>query len=316
MKLNDWILTLIIIIAFSLSISYQSLSVSLEAIRSEWPKHRCNPVFMPFASQFGENTMTNFTQCTQNVVKDIAGYILKPMEYSMSLLGTLGSRFENSLNYVRKMIDKIRNLATAVFGQIYGVFLNILIEFQQMIIAIKDMVGKIMGVMMTFMYMLDGSVKTMQSVWRGPPGQLLRGLCFHPSTKIKLNNGKVIDIKDVEHGDVLKNGQIVYATMKIKNDSIKDYTYISDLYEFDNSDILSNDKKILVSGSHLVKCDEEFIQVYQHPDARPSTINSKTLICLITNDHTIPIGEYIFGDWEDNGVLPWELEHKEKNKKD
>ena len=312
MKLNDWILTFIIIIAFSLSMSYQSLSVSLDAIKDDWPKHRCNPVFMPFASQFGEDTMTNFTNCTQNIVKDIAGYILKPMEYSMSLLGTLGSRFENSLNNVRKMIDKIRNLAKTVFGQIYGVFLNILIEFQQMMIAIKDMVGKVMGVMMTFMYMLDGSVKTMQSVWSGPPGQLLRGLCFHPSTKIKLNNGKIIKIKDVEHGDILKNGQVVYATMKIKNDSILNDNFISKLYEFNNSDALTNGEKILVSGSHLVKYNEEFIQAYHHPNAKAVTKNSKTLICLITNDHTIPIGDYIFGDWEDNGILPWELEHKEK----
>lgn len=312
MKLSDWILTLIIIIAFALPMSYQSLSVSLDAIKDDWPKYRCNPVFMPFASQFGEDTMTNFTNCTQNIVKDIAGYVLKPMEYSMSLLGTLGSRFENSLNSVRKMIDKIRNLAKSVFGQIYGIFLNILIEFQQMIIAIKDMVGKVMGVMMTFMYMLDGSVKTMKSVWNGPPGQLLRGLCFHPSTKIKLNNGNIIKIKDIEHGDILKNGEIVYATMKIKNDSILEDKYISQLYEFDNSDVLTENAKILVSGSHLVKYNNAFIQAYQHPHAKLVTKNSKTLICLITNVHTIPIGDYTFGDWEDNGILPWELEHKEK----
>ena len=314
MKLNDWILTFIIIIAFSLSMSYQSLSISLDAIKDDWPKYRCNPVFMPFASQFGEDTMTNFTNCTQNVVKDIAGYILKPMEYSMSLLGTLGSRFENSLNNVRKMIDKIRNLAKTVFGQIYGVFLNILIEFQQMIIAIKDMVGKVMGVMMTFLYMLDGSVKTMQSVWKGPPGQLLRGLCFHPSTKIKLQNGNLIPIKDVEHGEILKNGQIVYATMKIKNTSVISDDYISELYEFDNSE--SPSEKILVSGSHLVKYKDSFVQAYKHPHAIKSNENHKSLICLITNDHTIPIGDYIFGDWEDNGVLPWELEHNEKKIKD
>ena len=36
--------------------------------------------------------------------------------------------FENSINYVRKMIDKIRNLAKTVFGQIFGVFLNIVIK--------------------------------------------------------------------------------------------------------------------------------------------------------------------------------------------
>ena len=39
---------------------------------------------------------------------------------------------------------------------------------------------------MTFMYMLDGSVKTMQSVWSGPPGQLLRDYVFIHQPKLNL----------------------------------------------------------------------------------------------------------------------------------
>ena len=89
-----------------------------------------------------------------------------------------------------------------------------------------------------------------------------------------------------------------------------DNTFLSQLYELDNKLI---DSKILVSGSHLVKHDDKFIQVYKHPDAKISKKNTSTLICLITDKHTIPIGDYIFGDWEDNGILPWELEHHLKN---
>jgi hypothetical protein len=308
MKLTDWLLTLFIIIAFLGGISFQSLSLNMETIRKDWPKYRCNPVYMPFAGQMGEDVSKNFTQCTQGILKDIMGYILKPVNYSLSLLGTLGTRFENSLNMVRKMIHKIRSLATTVFGQIYGVFLNILIEFQRMMIHIRDLMSKLMAVMITFFYILDGSVKTMQSVWKGPPGQLLRGLCFHPKTLIKLKDETVKTIDGIVIGDILENGQIVYATMIIKNTNNSN-DYLCNLYKLKNKVL---DSKILVSGSHLVKHNEEFIQVCEHPDAILSEKNSKQLICLITDKHTIPIGDYLFGDWEDNGILPWELEHQIK----
>ena len=39
------------------------------------------------------------------------------------------------------------------------------------------------------------------------------------------------------------------------------------------------------------------------------TTNEKDLYCLITNTHTISIGNHIFGDWEDNGNLPEEIKH-------
>ena len=310
MKLYDWLLTFFIIITYVGSMSFQSLSVNLDAIKDEWPQHRCNPMFMPFASQFGEDTMTNFQGCVQNIVKDIIGYILKPIEYSLSLVGTLGSRFEGSLNSVRKMIDKIRNLAKSLFGQIYGVFLNILIEFQQMIISIRDMMSKMMGVMTTFLFLMDGSVKTMQGVWNGPPGSLLRGMCFLPSTNIRLLDKRVIEMKDIEHGDILSGGEVVFATMKIKNTSVDGSHYLTDLYEMRNIDDIR--EKLVVSASHLVKHNDSFIQVYQHPDAKKLDTNSDTLICLITNTHEIPIGEYVFGDWEDNGLLPLELDHTKK----
>ncbi len=43
-----------------------------------------------------------------------------------------------------------------------------------MVIKIKDMVSKVIGIMMTMMYLVQGSVMTMQSTWNGPPGAMVR----------------------------------------------------------------------------------------------------------------------------------------------
>ena len=64
---------------------------------------------------------------------------------------------------------------------------------------------------------------------------------------------------------------------------------------------------ILVSGSHLIydpTC-KQFVHVKDLPASQLSEVNCDRLACLITSDHTIPIGEWIFHDWEDsNGSAP------------
>ena len=51
-----------------------------------------------------------------------------------------------------------------------------LIEIQKMMITLKDMAAKQVAVLATVMYMVDGSTKTMKSVWNGAPGQIVRAL--------------------------------------------------------------------------------------------------------------------------------------------
>jgi hypothetical protein len=45
-----------------------------------------------------------------------------------------------------------------------------------MIISMKDMVSKLIGIMTTSMYTMDTGMKTMQSTWNGPIGQVIRSL--------------------------------------------------------------------------------------------------------------------------------------------
>ena len=104
-------------------------------------------------------------------------------------------------------------------------------------------------------------------------------------------------MKDLNLGDVLKNGSIVQAKMYISN--INNNNYINDLYYIPNGEENNN---ILVSESHLIfnKNSNSFIQVKDYKNARKCNYNLDNLFCLITSDHTIPLGKFIFHDWEDN----------------
>jgi hypothetical protein len=229
------------------------------------------------------------------------GYLMQPLNYNLDVIGSLGAGLTTAVNDVRAFFNNIRDMTTGIVTNIFGVFLNILIEFQRLTIAIKDMFSKFIGVLATLMFTLSGSVMTMNSMWAGPPGQLVKALCFHPDTKIQLKDGRVLPMKDVPLNSILKNGTQVCAVMSISNLDDK-CDHVERIFKMNGGE---EGETILVSGSHLVldPKTKTFIKVKNlEGDNSPTLTNLKcdTLSCLITSNHTIPIGEWIFHDWEDD----------------
>lgn len=299
MKTSDLSTTIFIIIVFILLYVFNILSVGLKKIQEDWPLYRCNPAVMPFASVFGQDTSKNFTYCIQNMQTNYMSYLMQPMMYNLNIIGSLGANITKTINDVRAFFDKIRTFITSIVGSIFSVFLNILIEFQRITISIKDLFGKLVGIMATLLFTLDGSIKTMNSTWAGPPGQLVRALCFHPETKLRLKDDSLVMMKDVPLNAVLKNGTIVNALMHISNLDEKG-NCIEALYKVKGGEESGTD--ILVSGSHLIyePIIKKFIQVEHLLHAERTEIVCEAFTCLITSNHIIPIGEWIFHDWEDN----------------
>lgn len=122
--------------------------------------------------------------------------------------------------------------------------------------------------------------------FRRPRFRRFRRRCFAPETEVQLKNGTTRQMKNLELGDVLINGSIVEATMKIKNQN-DPYYKIGDIH---------------VTGSHYVKDGNVYKQVRNFSKAELTNKVDKVVCCLVTNDHKIPVGNFIFWDWEDNLV--------------
>jgi hypothetical protein len=301
MKTSDISLSIIIILIFIALYVFNILVVGIKKIQNDWPTYRCNPVVMPMASVFGHDPMQNFTYCIQTMQSNYMGYLMQPLHYNFGVLGKTAETLTNSINSVRAFFNNLRNFITDIIQNVFGVFLNILIEFQRLTINIKDMFGKTVGILATLMYTLNGSIMTMTSAWAGPPGQMVRALCFHPDTKLQLKDGTYIEMKNIQLNSVLKNGSKVCSVMKISNIDDKGNN-IEDVFKIYGGE---NDDDILVSGSHLIydPIISEFVQVKDLKGSSPSVkteIKCDEFACLITSDHTIPIGKWIFHDWEDN----------------
>ena len=153
--------------------------------------------------------------------------------------------------------------------------------------------------MVSLMYILDGSIKTMNSTWNGPPGQMIKALgkCFHPDTKLKLKNGTIKAIKDIDLGDILENGSIVESVMKINNKNSPVPLYVI-------KDEGVNKENIYVTGSHLVfnKMTQKFCKIEKYYKSLQCSKETEWFSCLITSDHKIQIGNELFWDWEDHFI--------------
>lgn len=290
---KNWLLFMYVNLGFLLYIIATYYLTSIANIKANWPQYRCNPLYMPLS----DNIEKDFTYCVQNMQVNFMGYLLQPLTFIITSLTSLGGSFVTEINYVREMFNKVRNLFSSIIRSVFGVFLNLIIEFQKVIIGIKDMIGKTIGILVTTLYMMDGSIKTMKSAWNGPPGQMVKALgkCFHPNTLIKLQNQQVVKMCDLNLGDVLEDGSIVDAVMKIDNKREP-----HKLYKLEKQGVNGSD--IYVTGTHLLHNDKmnKFILVKDYIDASITDVETDYFSCLITNTHRIKIGNKVFWDWEDH----------------
>ena len=308
MKTSDLILSILIILIFIGLYIFNVLGIGLKNIQDNWPMYRCNPLVMPFAGLFNQDVTSNFTYCIQNMQGSYMDELLKPIHYSQSVIGESGNLITDAIQDIRAFFDKIRDFIKEIISTIMAVFLNLLIDIQKIIISIKDLFSKLVGVAVTFAHVIGGSGKFSSSVWEGPPGETLRAVgsvgsvgssvCFHPDTLVKKYNNKVVKMKNLKLGDKLKNGQIVKGKMYLHNLD-ESNNFIENLYSISDGE---KNEPIIVSGSHLIfdKKINNFIYVKEYEGATITNNNLETLFCLITSDHTIPLGNYIFHDWEDN----------------
>ena len=263
---------------------------SLIDIRENWPVYRCNPAYWIFSNDI----TADFTYCVQNTQVNMMGYLMEPFTFLLGNLTSMGTEFSESINSIRDVIGNTRGFMGGIVQNIFSVFANLITEIQKLIISIKDTIGKVIGIIVTMLYVLDGSIKTMTSMWKGPTGQVVKrlGSCFEPSTKIRLKNGDIYLMKDLPLGAEFEDGSIVLSVMKILN--------TEKLYKVKGG---VNEENIYVTGSHFVYCKKmnKFIQVRDYSDAEEqNTIKCDSVSSLITSNRRISIGSQIFWDWEDD----------------
>lgn len=121
--------------------------------------------------------------------------------------------------------------------------------------------------------------------------------CFDKNTRITMNNGSIKTINEMQVGEKMYGNNLITAKIVVE-------TKGSIMYHLNG---------VIVSDSHLVKYNNKWVRVDQHPDAvKIEQYSEPYLYCINTENKVIEINDTIFTDWDE--IYDEELE-KIKNVK-
>jgi hypothetical protein len=285
-------------------------------------------------------TSDNFQYCVQNILSNITGYALEPFQFMIQALTQIFDAIANAIQQIRDIINKLRNSLKVFAEDVMSRILNVMTPIQKMFIALMDTFQKIQGVMTGGLYTMLGSYYTLQALMGAILELIIKVLialviiivglwilpftwpvaasmtvvflaiaipmaiiiyfmtevlhiktsgipklrCFDRKTQFMLIDGTFKSIEELKPQDILIDGSIITAKIKV---TAKDL----DMY------ILNG---IIVSESHVIKYNNKWIHVRDHPEAQKiSGYTEPYLYCLNTSTKTIVLNEIVFTDWDE-----------------
>jgi hypothetical protein len=284
------IIFVVVTILLIIIVLYYTSKSKIGEIKDDWVKQRCHPFVIPFAGVINKPdnksvvqfTEENFKYCIDNILTDISGYILQPLEFITTQLDSVYQGLGTDIQSGRGMMDYIRNKYSGFTREIMDKLLNSVVPIQTFIIGVKDINSKILGILTVALYTFLGSFETLQSLFQ-PISDIPRK-CFDENTLLIMNNGEKKKIKHIKVGDILLHNNEVVTTIKL---SSKD----THMYKLNN---------IIVSESHMVYYNNKWICVAKHPDAVICENYSKKYIYSLNVNHKLfIINNVIFSDWDE-----------------
>ena len=347
---------IVLISLLVLYMQYAKISMNIEPVKRDWPKHRCNPIYMPFAGyimrpkgvSWVEFAGNNANYCINDMFTNIVSNFTNPIKFILYPILGMWKIIFSVLQSIRKMFLSIRDKLKQVVANLMNRVSGFVIVIQQIIISMRDLLAKVQGVAVAGLYTVLGSYYTLKSalgavmelciiflvtmaaiivgfwmmpwtwgiaagltavfisisiplivmtVWlskimniqtsRSPPGKPGRPSCFSGDSRITLKNGETIPIREVKIGDVLKDGGVVTARMKVKKTPDNIIGLISPY--------------VRVTGCHYVYHEGSWIKSLSHPNFSlvPDASDIEYLYCLNVSTKKIHMGGLVFSDWDD-----------------
>lgn len=153
----ELIIALIIIYFFLVITTYYYTISHLPNVKKDWPKNKCNPVYMPLAGYvITDSTRSkldivedNFNECTQNILTSIANNAFAPLYYIIQILNTTFQNIANSTNSIRAMFNKVRNSISDTATNISSRTLNVTMPLVKQTIFARDSLSRAHGILTT-----------------------------------------------------------------------------------------------------------------------------------------------------------------------
>ena len=254
---------------------------------------------MPIASLYGYDTAENFNYCMNASFNSQAKEHLGPV-YQLfgGFVGVLGTLVETS--------QKVKLAFATMFGGIQTIMQEFterlkifFIRIEVMAQRMKMMMYRIYASMFAVIFMATSGLTAVKNFGGTLLFDVIDTFCFAPETEIYVEGRGVIEIRDVQLGDVLCNGESVLSVFRFLADG-------QAMVRFDGGSN-SSSKPIIVSTNHYVAHDGRWIRADQHPAAEPVAPwaggCARPLICLNTTSNCIPMGHgLVFRDYDETAT--------------
>jgi hypothetical protein len=145
-------------------------------LKKNWVQYRCNPIYMPMAGLVGQDVVKNFTQCTMKGFHDYTGFVMDPVMAEVSVITDSVSEIAVGMDEMRSMMGSVRGGFLGILGTVFGKIQNVMSQTQYIVIRMRTLMARIVGVLMSFIYVFYGGMETGSSVMNGPIGKTVEML--------------------------------------------------------------------------------------------------------------------------------------------
>ena len=287
-----------------------------------------------------EYTSENFQYCIQNVLLNTTEKSLQPFNFMIDAIASIFSKISESINKIRELLASIRKNMMKITEDVMNRVLNILIPLQTILVALSDTFNKTQGILIAGVYTALGSYYTLQALlgaimeliikmlvalvilivglWVVPLTQPMAATmsavflaisiplavilifmkktlhiesskipklrCFDENTKFQLINGTFKSIIDLQVGNVLHDNSIVTSKIKVTSHDL-------DIYNLNG---------IIVSESHVVNYDGNWVPVKNHPNSvLIHNYSQPFLYCINTTKKVFELNGVLYTDWDE-----------------
>ena len=285
---GSWYWFIFIVIVFGLLFYSILRFADIKEISTNWPKYRCSPAIMPFASMYGYNTSENFNYCIENIFKSQMSQATGPFGTILSTMILGMMEFAKNLNSLRVMMATLLGGITRIFQEFTDRFKTFMGQTQVTSLRIQMLMKRVFGVLFAVIYMGLSAITAGNNFLQTFIFKFIDTFCFAPETHINIKDKGQIHISEVVLGDILEDSGDVVTSV---------YRFMAD------GQTMVKLGPIEVSTNHYVQHNGHWIEAKNHPDAVKiddwAGGPQRPLICLDTSTHRIPIGNYIFSDWDE-----------------
>jgi hypothetical protein len=270
--------------------------IDVQEVKNNWPKYRCRPDIMFTAGLYGHDATENLEFCLNNGFQQRAQEAMGPFYTYLSKFVSILMTLLKSINSIRMIFATIVGSVTQVFGEFSARIQSFFYRIQTSAYRIKFLMSRIFATMTGIIFMGTSGLKAVNNFGNTFLFRFLDTFCFPPETPVRIRAKGVVPISEVKIGDVFEDTN----------------TQVTSTFQFmaDGQEMVWLPGNIEVSTNHYLKYEGKWIQAADHPEAKPigwwNGGQQRPLICLNTSNHTIPIGPYIFCDYDETNEADFE----------